>query len=279
VLDNPTIAGLRFLTLGRDGDCEDFPAWLTSAPCWPALVAFHLDGGNLPPQAARQLTGALPGTRLRHLAWFRSDGPLDSQVAFLEGALRVPLESLTLAHACRFPNRVLRRLHHPSLVALDLRYGFLQTEGLAALLGHPRLPRLSALCLSGNWITGAGIRRLADSDLLARLSVLDLSGNGRRRRGRGWPDLFASANVGRLESLSLRSCRLDDALVSALARSPHLGRLQALDLSDNPLTDAGLRALADAPGLPALRYLLLRDCTVGPQMRDALCRRFAVVAP
>ncbi len=275
VLENPTIAGVRSLTLGRDSDWDGFTGWLAASPCWQGLETFRLVDGILSKQAARKLMKALAATQVRHLAWFWAGGHLDSPVPFFKGCRRLPLESLTLVHAYCSPE-ALACLQQRSLVALDLRDSNCRNEGVAALLGQASLPRLSILSLAGNRITGPGIRDLAGSDLLARLSVLDLSDNGHPGRS-GWLTLFASDRVTGLESLSLRNCRLDDTLVTALAGSPHLGRLQALDLGDNPLTQEGLRALADAAGLPALRYLLLRNSAVEEEVLAALRARYRVV--
>jgi hypothetical protein len=275
VLTYPTIAGVRSLTLGSGSDWDDFTRWLASSPCWAGLETFSLMKGILSITAARKLAKALPGTRLRHLAWDWSGGSLDSPGPLVKGCLRVPLESLTLAGVPLLRD-ALAVLHHPSLVALDLHGSPLRNEGLAALLEQASLPRLSVLSLADNSLTGPGIRTLAGSDLLGRLTALDLSGNGHHGRS-GWLKLFASANLGQLESLSLRGCRLDDVLVAALARAPHLGRLQALDLGDNPLTDVGLRMVAEAPGLPVLRYLLVPKVPLRRATLAALCERFAVV--
>lgn len=67
--------------------------------------------------------------------------------------------------------------------------------------------------------------------------------------------LFASPQLGRIQSLRLAGNALGDAEAAALAGSPHLGNLAWLDLSRNQIGAAGLEALAASDRLPRLGYL------------------------
>jgi uncharacterized protein (TIGR02996 family) len=69
--------------------------------------------------------------------------------------------------------------------------------------------------------------------------------------------VLGSPLLGRLRSLGLAGCALDDDDAIALAANPQLGHLRWLDLRDNQITESGVAALAANPTTRAIPVILL----------------------
>lgn len=101
---------------------------------------------------------------------------------------------------------------------LDLRYGALGDDGVAALAGSRSFGGVRRLCLQNNGLTAAGVRALHG---------------------------FA-----RLEELDLRYNEIGEEGAEALLAAPFAGSLRRLLLYRTDVGDGGAKALAQAPQLP-----------------------------
>ncbi|HEU4733845.1 MAG TPA: leucine-rich repeat domain-containing protein [Kofleriaceae bacterium] len=83
-------------------------------------------------------------------------------------------------------------------------------------------------------------------------------------------EALASPLLGRLRTLGLPACKLDDDDAVALAANPHLGGVRWLDLRDNEIGDAGVAALAASPLVRAIPIVLLAGNPGDPAEQYAL---------
>jgi uncharacterized protein (TIGR02996 family) len=81
---------------------------------------------------------------------------------------------------------------------------------------------------------------------------------------------LTSPHLGRLHSLGLVGCGLDDDDAAALASNPHLGALRWLDLRDNQITERGAAALAASPLIRAIPLVLLAGNPGDPAQQYSL---------
>jgi len=77
-------------------------------------------------------------------------------------------------------------------------------------------------------------------------------------------DLFTSAGLARIRSLSMESCGLYDFHMRLLADSPRVGLLRWLSLANNHLEMGGAEAIAASPHLKMLRFAEFRGNPVDP---------------
>lgn len=145
-----------------------------------------------------------------------------------------------------------RLLDLESLAVFRNRIG---PEGLAALIGSPKLARkLRRLLLGRNLFGEAGARALTGETTIEDLALLDLDCN-----------------------------RLDGAAMRALVHAPLLSGVRTLNLSNNPIGAEGCAALSTCPNLDKLEVLLLHDCqldddAVAPLLEGALLSRLKNLA-
>jgi uncharacterized protein (TIGR02996 family) len=158
--------------------------------------------------------------------------------------------------------------HLAGLTTLVLSGWPMERHDLQALAAAS-LPRLRTLDLSGDRLCAESVRLLADAPLLAGLEALNLSSN--RLGDAGVKALAASPHLGRLARLDLSANGIGPAGVRALAGA-QLPSLAALHLRTNKLGDEGLAALAAAPGLPALAVLGVSYNGIGPAGVAALAK-------
>ncbi len=67
-------------------------------------------------------------------------------------------------------------------------------------------------------------------------------------------ELFASNYLGRMRSLQMNNCGLNDNHLELFAASPHISQLRWLSLRENEIGMAGIEALVKSPYLKQLRY-------------------------
>jgi hypothetical protein len=146
------------------------------------------------------------------------------------------------------------------LTSLELRETA-PSRALAGLATSPRLGGLRRLSVSPRTddaeagLPGDLICAIVESPHLGRLDRLSLDAGG---LGPVEAARFAAlGGLSRLRSLCLWNCRLGEAGMRALARSPHLSGLRRLGISEDGGSPC-LRALFEAPWLASLRELELR---------------------
>lgn len=131
-----------------------------------------------------------------------------------------------------------------NLESLALFRNAIGSEGLAALIGSPRLgSALRRLLLGRNQLGETGAKALAGKTTLGNLALLDLDCN-----------------------------RLDGAAIRALVRAPLLSGVRKLNLSNNPVGAEGCAALAACPHFDKLEELLLHDCQLDDEAVALLLR-------
>src|SRR5262249_38729438 len=118
----------------------------------------------------------------------------------------------------------------PALMDLDLFENVIGDAGVAALAGSPHLGRLTSLSLLANRVSRAGAGALIGAPGLPSLVRLCLSANRVREEGLVGRGLPVAGPVPRVLRLELRTNRLEDRTVAALARLPGLARVATLDL-------------------------------------------------
>jgi uncharacterized protein (TIGR02996 family) len=173
--------------------------------------------------------------------------------------------------------------------------GYLDGDGLHALLSSSALRNLTALTLEGNFdgdgleplwkgclpdlesldfnsdykiCTDASLSKLLASRWASRLKRLNLQYHNLKVEG--GQAIASSRTLTGLTSLGLRHCSVGLGGTRALAESPNLGDLRLLDLRNNRLTDSGMRAICSSSRLPALTELYLGMNDIGPNGARAL---------
>jgi hypothetical protein len=81
---------------------------------------------------------------------------------------------------------------------------------------------------------------------------------------------LASPLLGRLRTLGLAACNLDDDDAIALAANPHIGALRWLDLRDNQIGARGIAALGASAAVRAIPIVLLTNNPVDPAQQYSL---------
>lgn len=176
--------------------------------------------------------------------------------------------------------------------SLDLTHTQLHAEHIPRALNPINWPRLERLSLSFNELGDHGLNALMRCGILSQLTHLhldrcdvtlnavhdyhpgvlrhlDLSGNALSVEG--LRRLLNSKLVQHLESLCLKHCHLNDALIQILAQSPICASLTSLHLGENQCTDDAAKILAQAH-FPRLRALDLSKNMLGEQGVEVLAR-------
>jgi uncharacterized protein (TIGR02996 family) len=155
--------------------------------------------------------------------------------------------------------------------------------------GHVRFHRgfVESIHTTADWLVSSGellfrttpVRELRITNLayrlqpflhipeLSRIRALDLSNNN-FAGGLHLEELFQTARLDALKSLTIRNAVLWPNAVEILANSRVAPQLRYLDLSGNPIADSGVRNLAEAPAFANLRSLILRNDEV--QYHDSI---------
>lgn len=197
----------------------------------------------------------------------------DRGVAALAGSVHLPrFEMLNLSDNELGPLGAEALASSPNVAGL--RYLWLQKNaigngGLCALFESPFLDGLETLNLRYCGVTEAGLRSLAPSGLP---SLRNLWLDGCRLGDAGVVALARSPWLSQVERLGLNDTGCGERGVEALAASPYTGRLRALELGDNTLGDRGVSALIDAPFFAGLEELGLRHAAISARLR-ALIKR------
>jgi uncharacterized protein (TIGR02996 family) len=188
----------------------------------------------------------------------------------------------------------------PSLRTLAFRGSPVGSAGAAALASCRALRDIGELRLIDCDIDHEGLSALASSDVLGALQVFDFSKN--RPHGRigaealskapwlsglrslllndtGFGDdglwvLARSRGFRALRELGMKSCRLQNAGICALASSHSLRTLTHIDLGWNSIGDEAGRALIVTRMLPHLERLDVSHCTVSPASMAGLRKRY-----
>jgi uncharacterized protein (TIGR02996 family) len=158
-----------------------------------------------------------------------------------------------------------------SLRSLRLGNNGLSDQTAFALARASRLDRLVSLDLDRNHLTARGVEAICQANHLAGLEYLDLGDNPIGGAVRG---LLGSVFAGRLRTLRLWRCRLDDDALAALFASDRLVGLTNLDATSNAL-GLGQRsalALAGSGALPRLQTLSVCGCGLVPAVAGVLAR-------
>lgn len=135
--------------------------------------------------------------------------------------------------------------------------GALVTTALAELVA-PLAPWIHGPSFAGGMISridvsgGKYAQKATQAVLLPILSVFGLRCTRLHRTSNKVP---GCASLAWTNELWWWDCQADDALVTALAASPHVARLTTLSLEKPRCTNAGLAALARSPQLARLRHL------------------------
>ncbi len=77
-------------------------------------------------------------------------------------------------------------------------------------------------------------------------------------------ELFASNYLGRMRSLQMDNCGLNDGHLQLLAASPQVAELRWLSVRDNEIGMAGITAMAESPSLKKLKYANFTGNPVDP---------------
>jgi uncharacterized protein (TIGR02996 family) len=207
--------------------------------------------------------------------------------------------------------RLARSPYLPALTSLRVAAGAITDAGLDALLRSDRLP---ALCeINGPMISPAAIRGVADRRTYGRAVRVNSSTVSSGADVASCLGVWAGAPLGDVglarlagcpemgqPNLDLRSQKIGDEGLTALAQSPHLTEVRELDLennrigpagavalgisrhtaglrrvdlSGNPIGDRGAAALSESAFFPAIERIILRECAIGDEGALAFVRR------
>lgn len=237
------------------------------------LETFALEGVYLGERHAQLFQAIAPNPTVQRLDLSGAGLGVEGAGYLASTPCLVNLRELNLAHNL-IEDEGLQRLaespHVQQLESLDLTNNTLRGEGLRRLLATLQTPRLMRLNLAQNPLFPEAIALLTTSPALERLEHLKLNhvvvGDDTALRR-----ILENAS---LVTLRLSGCRVGDAAVRELAKTPNAAKLRLLDLGDNRLTDEAADALLASPHLERLTRLDLRYNRIGRDRQRALRRRF-----
>lgn len=156
-----------------------------------------------------------------------------------------------------------------SLRSLNLWKTGLTVAGIEAFANAPHLAQLEDLVVGGQQIGRDGLTALARSKLRALTQV---SFHECGLTGDDWASLEAAPAFARVKKFLLSGNSLGDEAALALSRARSMSELEELDLKSQRLSETAIIALAQWPGLRSVRRLMLAENSISAAGGEALAR-------